>query len=189
MKKLTKKLQHLKINIAFRFYQFKLESIVYGLALLYGLIIGAFIEALILIISFNVIRPTTPITFHFRNVNICVKVSCVMFLVSISQISVIPRNVTLCASILMALFICLVLYQIEYYFAKKKYAIFDISKDTLLAIMENSTLSLEEKDAIQYRVIDKMKGDRFYRAMGYSKRQSIRIYQSAVAKLNNLINQ
>ena len=56
-------------------------------------------------------------------------------------------------------------------------------------MMENSTLSLEEKDAIQYKVIDKLKGEYFYKAMGYSKRQSIRIYRSAINKLNNLIQQ
>ena len=53
--------------------------------------------------------------------------------------------------------------------------------------MDNSTLSLEEKDAIQYKVIEKLKGEMFYNAMGYSKRQSIRIYKSAVDKINKLI--
>jgi hypothetical protein len=72
---------------------------------------------------------------------------------------------------------------------KKERTLFDLPKDELLSFMDNSTLSLEEKDAIQYKVIEKLKGEYFYRAMGYSKRQSIRIYKSAVDKLNNLICQ
>jgi hypothetical protein len=71
----------------------------------------------------------------------------------------------------------------------KERTLFELPKDELLSFMHNSTLSLEEKDAIQYKVIDKLKGDEFYRAMGYSKRQSLRIYKSAVTKLNNLICQ
>jgi hypothetical protein len=67
--------------------------------------------------------------------------------------------------------------------------LFDLPKDELLSFMANSTLSPEEKDAIQYKIIDKLKGDEFYCAMGYSKRQSLRIYKSAVTKLNNLIRQ
>lgn len=188
MQKLINILQKLKINIAFRFYQFKLEIVVYGLSLLYSLIIGAFTQAVILLISFNFIRPGTPITFHFRNVNTCIKVSCLMLIVSISQASVIPINITLIGSILIAFLICIILYKVEYYFASKELAIFELPKDELLDIMDNSILSIEEKDAIRYKLIDKLKGDYFYNAMGYSKRQSIRIYKSAVAKINNLIN-
>lgn len=189
MKKLTKLLKTLRIKLGFRLYQLKLEIVVYGLSFLYSAIIGAFIQALVLFASFNFIRPETPITFHFKNVNTCVKVSCIMMIVSISQAIVIPTHITLVGSAIIGLALCMALYEIEYFFESRKNPVYNIPKDTLIAIMENSLLSNEEKDAIQYKVIDKMKGDRFYRAMGYSKRQSIRIYKSAIEKLNNLISQ
>lgn len=112
-----------------------------------------------------------------------------MFIVLISQAIVIPANITMIGSVIIALGICIGLYEIEYALRERHLKVFEFPKDKLLELMENSTLSDEEKDAIQYKVIDKMKGDRFYRAMGYSKRQSIRIYKSAIEKLNNLISQ
>ena len=120
MKKLTQKLQRLKINLKFRLYQFKLEFIVYGISLLYAILIGQSLNAIVLFISFNMIRPATPITFHFDEVNVCIKVSIIMFIVSISQIAVIPTNVTYCGGIIVGLLISYALYKIEFYILRKK---------------------------------------------------------------------
>lgn len=120
MQKLTQKLQSIKIRLKFRLYQFKLEIIVYGISLLYAILIGQLLNAIVLFISFNTIRPATPITFHFSKVNTCIKVSVIMFVCTITQFLVIPTNVTYCGGILLALAICLALYKIEYALIKNK---------------------------------------------------------------------
>ena len=114
MKKSTNIFQHLRIKAQLKFYQFRLEALVYGIALLYGLLVGRFVFTLVLLVSFNLIRPETPVTFHFDNVNTCVKVSICMFLVSITQLLGVPENVTMCYGIIIGLAICLILYKIEY---------------------------------------------------------------------------
>ena len=114
MKKSTNIFQHLRIKAQLKFYQFRLEALVYGIALLYGLLVGRFVSTLVLLVSFNLIRPETPVTFHFDNVNTCVKVSVCMFLVSITQLLGVPENVTMCYGIIIGLAICLILYKIEY---------------------------------------------------------------------------
>lgn len=114
MKKSTNIFQHLKIKTQLKLYQIRLEVLVYGLALLYALLIGQLLPAIVLLVSFNLIRPETPVTFHFDNVNTCVKVSICMFIISITQLLAIPQNVTMCYGIIIGLAICLVLYKIEY---------------------------------------------------------------------------
>lgn len=114
MKKSTNIFQHLKIKTQLKLYQIRLEVFVYGLALLYALLIGQLLPAIVLLVSFNLIRPETPVTFHFDNVNTCVKVSICMFIISITQLLAIPQNVTMCYGIIIGLAICLVLYKIEY---------------------------------------------------------------------------
>lgn len=114
MKKLTNTFQKLRLKLQLRLYQFKLEGFVYGISLLYALLISQFIPATVLLISFNLIRPETPVTFHFDNVNTCVKVSICMFIISITQLMAIPQNITMCFGIIIGLAICWILYKIEY---------------------------------------------------------------------------
>ena len=113
-----------------------------------------------------------------------------MFNISIPN--TIPFSISLFGCVITSFVIGFVSFKIQDYLdikCVKEKTLFDLTKDELLSLMANSTLSTEEKDAIQYKVIDKLKGEYFYRAMGYSKRQSLRIYKSAVIKINNLIRQ
>lgn len=115
MKKPTNTFHHLRIRLQLKLYQIRMETLVYGLCLLYSIIIGQFVPALVLLLSFNLIRPATPLTFHFNNVYTCIKVSICMFVVSITQLGILPQNITICSGIVLGLIICLVLYKIEYH--------------------------------------------------------------------------
>lgn len=150
-----KKLQSLKINLGFRFYQFKLEGLVYGLALLYSLLIGQLIPAIVLILSFNIIRPSTPITFHFKNVNTCVKVSICMFIVSITHFLVIPQNITLCFGIIIGLIICLALYKIEYALIKD-FDIENCTKEELVELCNKLGYNKDKRELSIMFFIDKL---------------------------------
>ncbi|MBQ7798046.1 MAG: hypothetical protein IJ371_02880 [Clostridia bacterium] len=115
-----------------------------------------------------------------------------MFWVAIPM--VLPLCVSIFSSIAVGWFIGFVLYKLQDYIdhmqAKfKRKTIYDLTKEELYALMENSTLSEEEKDAVEYRVIYHYKGKRWYQAVGYSKRQCQYLIKYAVEKLNNLINQ
>ena len=88
--------------------------------MLYATLIGQLLNAVVLFISFNTIRPATPITFHFDEVNICVKVGVILFVVSITQFLAIPTNLTYCGGIVLGFLISYALYKIEFYILSKK---------------------------------------------------------------------
>lgn len=141
-------------------------------------------------ISHTVIRRAFEKQFHLNTTALCMSFTLAVIWFAIPYTFSI--TVSLLSSIPIAFLICLLGFILQDYIDVKTYkqkTIFDLPKDKLIEYMENSLLSLEEKDAIQYYVIDKMKGERFYNAMGYSKRQSLRIYKSAIEKINNLIRQ
>lgn len=193
MKKFLKKVfsveAELKIERFFREILWQM-LIVFAFVFICAWIFDKYIEAILFCISHTVIRMIFDKQYHCGKTAIC------LFLTLTIAFFGIMYTFPLALSLLSAIPICWFISWIGYIAqdrldlkAKKEITLFNLPKDKLLSLMENSTLSLEEKDAIQYKVIDKLKGDYFYRAMGYSKRQSIRIYKSAVNKLNNLIQQ
>lgn len=161
--------------------------------IIYCLLVGYFsnrlLESVALLCTFAFIRTAFYKTFHFTNNDwLCFGFSCIMFSIAIPN--TMPFSISLFGCVITSFFIGFVSFKIQDYLdlkCVKERTLFDLSKDELLSLMDNSTLSLEEKDAIQYKIIEKLKGEYFYRAMGYSKRQSLRIYKSAITKLNNLI--
>ena len=114
MPRSTNVLQNLKIDLKFKLYQLKIESIVYIPAIIYAILLRRFFAALVLFTAFLLLRPGTPTTFHFRNVNTCVKTSSKMFFISVSLLLLVPYNISLCFGILISLYICLELYHIQY---------------------------------------------------------------------------
>ena len=155
------------------------------------------LETIFFYICWLGLRYVFPKIFHYRqsktpmgNLLGCMFWSIVIFDIAIEN--VLPLSISLFSSVIISFGINYILYIIQEYIdfkTKSERTIMELTKDELLGYMENSLLSAEEKDAIQYYVIDKMKGERFYNAMGYSKRQSLRIYKSVVSKINNLIRQ
>ena len=193
MKKFLKKVfsieTELKIERFFREILWQM-LIVFAFIFICAWIFDKYIEAILFCISHTVIRMIFDKQYHCGKTAIC------LFLTLTIAFFGIMYTFPLSLSLLSAIPICWFISWIGYIAqdrldlkAKKEVTLFNLPKDKLLSLMENSTLSLEEKDAIQYKVIDKLKGDYFYRAMGYSKRQSIRIYKSAINKLNNLIKE
>ena len=150
------------------------------------------IATVILLIGFFGLRYAFPKTYHCKKFLCCVIFSTITFWV------VIPINLPITISIFSGIFvgglIGYVLYKLADYTELKlaqfkRKTIFDLTKEELYALMENSTLSDEEKDAVEYRVICHYKGKQWYQAVGYSKRNCQYLYKRAVEKLNNLITQ
>lgn len=106
--------QDWKTDLGFRFYQIKLESIVYIPSIIYSIILSRFYATIILMFSFLFIRPATPTTFHFDNVKTCIKTSFKMYLISITLLLLVPYNISLCFGVIISWWICLELYHIQY---------------------------------------------------------------------------
>lgn len=193
MKKFLKKIFSIETQLKIeRFFTEILWQmlIVFAFIFICAWIFDKYIEAVLFCISHTVIRMIFEKQYHCGKTYLC------LFLTLTIAFFGIMYTFPLALSLLSAIPICWFISWIGYVAqdrldlkVKKERTLFQLPKDELLSLMNNSTLSLEEKDAIQYKVIDKLKGEYFYHAMGYSKRQSIRIYQSAVNKLNNLIQQ
>lgn len=181
------KINKLKLEIFGRQLISYIPFVIY--CLLVGYLSNRLLESIVLLCIFSFIRTAFYKTFHFVNNDwLCFGFSCIMFNIAIPN--TIPFSISLFGCVITSFVIGYVSFKIQDYLdlkCVKEKTLFDLPKDELLLLINNSTLSLEEKDAIQYKVIDKLKGEYFYRAMGYSKRQSLRIYKSAVTKLNNLI--
>ena len=174
----------------FGFYAFKygLYSIIYlGIAVC-GLLNGKPVETAFLFVGFIALRYCFPKTFHSKSVYRCVFYSILIFAVAIPN--TLPLCVSLFSSVLIGFLITYALYLIEDYVefkTKKELDIKDLTVNELNEYLNNSLITPEEKAAIKYHILDNLKGEQFYNAMGYSKSQTLRIYKSAINKLNNLI--
>lgn len=193
MKKLLKKIFSIETQLKIeKFFKEKLWQILIVFAFIFmcAWIFDKYIEAILFCISHLVIRAIFEKQYHCGTTAMCLFLTLTIALFGIMY--TFPLALSLLSAIPMCWFISWIGYVAQDRIdlkAKKERTLYDLTKEELLLMMENSTLSLEEKDAIQYKVIDKLKGEYFYKAMGYSKRQSIRIYRSAINKLNNLIQQ
>lgn len=164
--------------------------IVFGFIFICAWLFDKYIEAILFCVSHTVIRMLFDKQYHCGTTALCMFTTFSVAFFGIMY--TLPMTVSLLSTIPICWCISWVGYIAQDRLDLKKHkelTLFELPKDKLLEYMENSLLSPEEKDAIQYYVIDKMKGERFYNAMGYSKRQSLRIYKSAVNKINNLIRQ
>lgn len=176
----------------FGFYLFKysLYSIIYlGIAVA-GVLNQKYIETAFLFIAFISLRYCFPKTFHSKSVYRCVFWSIVIFWVAIPQ--TLPIAVSIFSSIVSGFLMTWGLYLIQDYLdckVKTTLTIKDISLPTLENILNDSLLTEEEKSVIKYKHIKHLKGEKLYNAMGYSKRQTIRIYKSALEKFNKLLQQ
>ena len=150
------------------------------------------IGTIILLVGFFGLRYVFPKTYHCKKFWYCVIFSSITFWV------VVPINLPISVSIFSGIFfgglIGWVLYKLQDYTDLKlkefkKKTIFDLTKEELYELMGNSTLTDQEKDAVEYRVIYHYKGQKWYQSVGYSKRNCQYLYKSAVTKLNNLIKQ
>lgn len=176
--------------LGFYIFKYSLYSIIYLGIIAAGILNHRYIETVFIFISYISLRYCFPKTFHSKIVYRCVFWSIVSYWIGIPH--TLPIGVSIFSSVIVGFAITYVLYIIQDYVdfkEKKELTLFDLPKDRLQEYIDNSTLKDEERLALKFYVIDHYKGEQFYNAMGYSKRQCLRIYKSAVNKINNLIRQ
>lgn len=174
--------------LGFYVFKYSLYAIIYCGIGIAGILNGKILETICLFISFVALRYCFPKTFHSSNVYHCVFWSIVIFVVGIPN--TFDLGASLFSSVMIGCVMTFVLYIVQDYVELKTKAertVHTLAKDELIRFMDNSLLSAEEKSAIQFHLIDKLKGENFYNAMGYSKSQCLRIYKSAINKINILI--
>ena len=158
----------------------------------YSWFINKIFECMIVLATYTLLRWCFPRTWHHHKTLNCITYSIIGFCIFTTL--TLPLSMSICSGVVVGLLVTYFLYKIQTYIefgiakAKQK-TIYDLTKDELYALMENSTLSQEEKDAVEYRVIYHYKGKRWYQAVGYSKRNCQYLIKRAEEKLNNLIEQ
>lgn len=174
--------------LGFYIYKYSLYSIIYLGIILCAIVYGKYVETLFVFICFLSLRYCFPKTFHCPIVYNCVFWSIEIFWIAVPN--TLPITISIFSSVIIGFLMTYILYLIQDYFdlkIKSEKDIKNISLSELNKLLENSLLKNEEKFAIKYYLIDGLKGQQFYNKMGYSKRQCLRIYKSAINKINNLI--
>lgn len=172
------------------FYTFKysLYAIIYIGIGVTAVLHQKLLETIFLFLAFVFLRYCFPKTYHCDNVYHCVFWSIAIFFIAVPYTPNV--SISIFGSVLIGCTMSMVLYYVQdYYEIKSTQAktIDILSKDELVQLLNNSLLTEEEKSAIRYYVIEKVKGETFYKKMGYSKRQTLRIYKSAITKINKII--
>lgn len=148
---------------------------------------GKVVEATLLLIAYFVLRYTFPKTYHCKQYWQCIFFSITAFCVVIPM--VLPISVSIFSSIFMGGIIGLVLCRVQEFAELKERelnqpTIFELTKDELCQLLESTIMSDEEKRAVELRVIEHYKGNQWYTAMGYCKRQCQYLYKHGLEKLN-----
>lgn len=172
----------------FYLYKYSLYAVIYLGIIIAALLNNKIIESILLFICFICLRYCFPKTFHHKSPYWCVFYSILIFWIAIPN--TLPITISIFSSVLIGTLMTYILYLIQDYFdfkIKSEKDIINITLTELNDLLKNSLLKQEEKFAIKYYLIDGLKGQQFYNKMGYSKRQCLRIYKSAINKLNNLI--
>lgn len=146
------------------------------------------LELTIILISYTLLRWCYPKTWHHKQVLYCLLYSIAFFII-LQKLSL-PLSVSLFSGIVLAIlftyylykFQCLVDIKIEK--TKNTRTVFDLTKTEFYELLNDSTISQEEKDAVELRVLEHYKGKQWYTAMGYCKRQCQYLYKHGLEKLN-----
>ena len=177
-----------KAEIVFRLKTFiivelPIHILIMSNVFMWAIILNKYIEAISYLIAYFVLRYKFDVTYHHRSPVVCILLTISMFVLSV--IFVEPLYMSLFSSIIFAFLCSMILYLIQYILDLKEQneiTLFDLSKDELYKVIDNYILKTEERYAIEFYVINGLKGEEFYNAMGYSKRQCLSIYKSAVKK-------
>ena len=100
-------------DFKFTIFQKKWEFLVYGTSFVFSIFIGVPIQTIILFVSFNVLRPCFPKTFHHDIFLKCIQWSIIMFFICISELLLFPIYITISGGIIVALMDCYILYLIQ----------------------------------------------------------------------------
>lgn len=157
------------------------------------LVIAYFLERIlelaIILISYTLLRWCYPKTWHHKQVLYCLLYSVAFFMI-LQRLSL-PLSVSLFSGIVISILFTYYLYKFQCVLdakiekTKSIRTVLDLTKTEFYELLNESTISQEEKDAVEYRVIYHYKGQQWYQACGFCKRNCQYLYNSGIRKLNN----
>lgn len=147
------------------------------------------LELAIILISYTLLRWCYPKTWHHKQVLYCLLYSVAFFMI-LQRLSL-PLSVSLFSGIVISILFTYYLYKFQCVLdakiekTKSTRTVLDLTKTEFYELLNESTISQEEKDAVEYRVIYHYKGQQWYQACGFCKRNCQYLYNSGIRKLNN----
>lgn len=147
------------------------------------------LELAIILISYTLLRWCYPKTWHHKQVLYCLLYSVAFFMI-LQRLSL-PLSVSLFSGIVISILFTYYLYKFQCILdakiekTKSTRTVLDLTKTEFYELLNESTISQEEKDAVEYRVIYHYKGQQWYQACGFCKRNCQYLYNSGIRKLNN----
>lgn len=151
--------------------------------------LGRILELAIILISYTLLRWCYPKTWHHKQVLYCLLYSVAFFMI-LQRLSF-PLSVSLFSGIAISILFTYYLYKFQCVLdakiekTKSTRTVLDLTKTEFYELLNESTISQEEKDAVEYRVIYHYKGQQWYQACGFCKRNCQYLYNSGIRKLNN----
>lgn len=147
------------------------------------------LELAIILISYTLLRWCYPKTWHHKQVLYCLLYSVAFF--TILQRLSLPLSASLFSGIVISILFTYYLYKFQCILdtkiekTKSTRTVLDLTKTEFYELLDESTISQEEKDAVEYRVIYHYKGQQWYQACEFCKRNCQYLYNSGIRKLNN----
>ena len=147
------------------------------------------LELAIILVSYTLLRWCYPKTWHHKQVLYCLLYSVAFFMI-LQRLSL-PLSVSLFSGIVISILFTYYLYKFQCVLdakiekTKSTRTVLDLTKTEFYELLNESTISQEEKDAVEYRVIYHYKGQQWYQACGFCKRNCQYLYSSGIRKLNN----
>ena len=183
MKKLQKlnKTRFLLRLKKFFIYELWQHILIFSVLSLCAWLSSKYLEALLFLIAHFVIRGVCDKQFHCNNT-----ISCLAFtitVISVSLIVILPINISLLATIPLVLFITYFGYLLQDYLEHKVKSIYAMSKDEFYKHCCSRGLDDVEYKIAYYVVIERLKGQELYNAIGYSERQTIRKRKEILSKI------
>lgn len=179
--------------LKFRFYCFVAfwYVVIFASIFICGWFNGKLIEATALLASYLILRYAYPKTYHCKQYWQCIFFSITTFCVVIPL--TLPLSVSIFSSIFFGGLIGLGLCQLQTYEDKmheemRKPSIFDLDRNELARLLNTANITEEEKKSVGLRLLEHYKGQQWYRAMGYCKRNCQYLYKSGVEKLNKQLS-
>lgn len=154
--------------------------------------LNIFFEMIVILLAYTLLRWCYPKTWHHKKTLYCLLYSFVFFYILYKL--VLPIYISLLSGIVLSMLFTYYLYKLQCLIdnainkTKTTTTIFDLTNEQFYDLLNASTISQEEKDAVEYRVIYHYKGVRWYQAVGYCKRNCQYLYKNGVKKLNQLLN-
>ena len=140
-------------------------------------------ETLMFLIAHWTIRGSCSKQFHCNSVGACLTVT--FTVIVLSTLTVLPITVSLLASIPLALFITYLGYLIQFKIDNTK-GLYSLSENEFIEYCKACGLSPIDTKIAYFIVIKRLKGQEFYKAIGYSESQAKRKRKYILKVLNKI---